>query len=1833
LIGNGLKLRTNNSIIRGLAINRVLHFAIDVSHGSMGNRIVGNFLGTDSTGTRSFLDLYQHIVDGIFVTADNPGPTNDNFGIQHLAVRVGVGANNNVIGGSRPVDRNILSGLEAGVSINVGFNNRVQGNLIGVAADGSSPLPNLVGILEYYHNRTVPTEPNLDTTVIGGILPGEGNVIAHNWRYGVENRSGKHVNAVTHSIIRGNSFFNNGPLHEHITRLYGDTHLNGRTRYGPAIAFVQSTGIRDYNWPVNLPLDTDGTQNHPVLHSVATSFRSSVIEGTLESEPGSAFSIDIYTSPANDDLRFEEGKTYLGTTLATTNSEGDASFSFSMDQQLAPGQLITATATGRYSSMFSTRFMVGDILASPFIVNTTDDIDNGICDLSHCSLREAIHAANNHPGKDQIHFAIDNGPQTIAVSLARELPPVLEPVVIDGTTQPGFSISPIIELTGDDGDEATPSPLYGLRFYGGDSTIRGLVINGFDNGIFAPFSWGLRRANADGFFSHPGAYQIEGNYIGLNLAGDTAVPNEDAGIYLYTSDNIIGGTTPEQRNIISGNDFGIKINPKDARGEIPTGGGSQILGNYIGTDPSGNLAIGNRAGITFEALGNVTADIGFVGHVIGGVESGAGNLISGNQVGINMLAGTGHSIQGNFIGTNADGTSALGNSYAGIGLNYGDTKSGSGDVLIGGADTAARNIISASNTGVAVRTSPNNDIHVQIQGNYIGTDVTGTLGLANFYGIQLQGNGHVVGGAAPGEGNLISANKFGIWIARDNHQILGNLMGTTADGLGALGDDEGSPGTGILCYNRSAPSGITIGGTEPGSGNVIANFSGDGISCESGSGITILGNSIHSNGEHGIDLGADGLVPANDPGDDDVGVNNLQNYPDISTANLAAGAITVSGSLSSMPETTYRVEFFSNRVVDDTETDPGYGEGEHFLGAASVTTDGTGNGTFSVNFQAQPGQFISATATDPDGNTSEFARTVAITGTTNAPPIAQGDNVVTPQATPITIDILANDEDPDGDLDPAKVVITSDPSNGTTEVNLSTGAVIYTPTSLFSGDDSFNYTVQDTLGAVSNIATVSVTVLPPSNSPPIANAGVDTTGVVGNTIQLDGSDSSDPDNDALTFSWSLTQQPEGSAANLSNPATSTPSLVPDKRGDYTAQLIVNDSVVNSPPDTVLIQVLNTPPVADAGPDQTVLTGDAPILDGSGSSDADSDQLSYVWTLISKPAGSAASLSNTTAINPTLAIDIKGTYVARLVVNDGFANSAPDTVTLSTGNTPPVADAGPDQDGLVDELITLDGSGSSDVDGDALTYSWLLLSAPSESTATLSAASDISPTITVDLKGAYVVELTVNDGSIDSPADTLVISIANTAPLADAGSDQLVAPGDTATLDGSGSTDADGDALTYLWTITAQPAGSVATLSDLNAVMPTIFVDELGVYTIKLVVNDSVTDSTPDEVDLRSVNVAPVADAGPDQSVVVGQSVQLDGSSSSDADGDALTYSWSIIDRPEGSVVTLSDASSAMPTLDIDVFGTYTLQLAVNDGIEDSEPDTVLLNVVNTLPVADAGSDQSVFVGETVVLDGSGSSDADGNPLTFSWSLTQKPATSLSVLMDETTVSPIIVIDEQGIYVIQLIINDGIEDSLPDTVLLNVGNIRPVADAGADQEVTAPTTVTLDGSGSSDADKDPLTYNWSIINAPDGSTSVFPNPGVVDPKLDIDLEGNYILQLIVNDGTIDSDTDNVIVNATQSTQDADGDGVLDDHDICENTVIPESIVPSKRLGINRWALIDNDNIFDTTPPKGVGPDAYFTTDDTHGCSCEQIIERRQLGKGHTAFGCSLGVMRTWVAGGL
>ncbi|MFO7287793.1 MAG: PKD domain-containing protein, partial [Gammaproteobacteria bacterium] len=369
---------------------------------------------------------------------------------------------------------------------------------------------------------------------------------------------------------------------------------------------------------------------------------------------------------------------------------------------------------------------------------------------------------------------------------------------------------------------------------------------------------------------------------------------------------------------------------------------------------------------------------------------------------------------------------------------------------------------------------------------------------------------------------------------------------------------------------------------------------------------------------------------------------------------------------------------------------------------------------------------------------------------------------------------------------------------------------------------------------------------PPANRAPIAEAGADVAASLGETVELDGSGSRDPDGDALSYTWRIVARPSGSETSLEGSDTPNPKLVIDVPGTYTIELVVSDGKTSSAPDTVRVLTENTAPVANAGLDRTAVVGETVELDGSGSTDVDGDRLTYRWTL-APPAGSAATLSDPTAVRPTFTIDVPGAYVATLIVNDGTDDSAPDTVTIQTRNSAPHADAGPDQTIAVGALVELDGSASSDPDGDPLTFDWTLTSRPSGSSASLSNANTVKPSFVADRPGEYVATLVVSDGEFDSEPDTVKVSTTNSAPVANAGSDLTATVGDTVELDGSASTDADGDELTYLWSIVSRPDGSTAELVGETLVNPTLEVDVAGLYVVQLIVSDRALSSDPDTV--------------------------------------------------------------------------------------------------------------------------------------------------------------------------------------------------------------------------------------------------------------------------------------------------------------------------------------------------------------------------------------------------
>jgi hypothetical protein len=294
-----------------------------------------------------------------------------------------------------------------------------------------------------------------------------------------------------------------------------------------------------------------------------------------------------------------------------------------------------------------------------------------------------------------------------------------------------------------------------------------------------------------------------------------------------------------------------------------------------------------------------------------------------------------------------------------------------------------------------------------------------------------------------------------------------------------------------------------------------------------------------------------------------------------------------------------------------------------------------------------------------------------------------------------------------------------------------------------------------------------------------------------------------------------------------------------------------------------------------------------------------------------------------------------------------------------------------------------------------------------------------------------------------------------------------------------------------------------------------------------VVNDGKVDSTlvPVTVVASNANSAPVANAGVAQSVVAGAVVTLDGTGSTDANNDPITYKWSWGTRPTGSTAALSSDTTAKPTFTASTAGTYVLTLIVNDGKSNSDVAavTVTASAANAAPVANAGTNQNVTVPVTVTLDGSASSDANRDAITYLWTLVSKPTSSTAALSSTTSAKPTFSADIAGVYVASLVVNDGALSSpvTTTTITAAVANSAPVANAGVAQNVTTASAVTLTGAGSTDANSDTLTYIWSFASKPTGSTATLSSTSVVSPTFTADLAGTYVVNLLVNDGKVNS----------------------------------------------------------------------------------------------------------------
>jgi hypothetical protein len=702
--------------------------------------------------------------------------------------------------------------------------------------------------------------------------------------------------------------------------------------------------------------------------------------------------------------------------------------------------------------------------APPLVVTKTND------DGSTGTLRWAIGQANSAAGEDEIDFAIP-GAGVHTLQPTSPLPALTGPVIINGGTQPGYAGVPLIELNGASGGGSN-----GLTLLGGDSIVLGLVINGWsghgielgglggdtvrgcrigtnaagtaavpnqgagiyangvgDNGIGGSDSTDGNLISGNGhrgveLYGPGGDTYVTGNLIGTNLAGSAAIANVLGGVGVFDSaQNLIGGTAPAGRNLISGNGSGA---PDSGDGVAIAGAGSSgnlVTGNYIGTNLAGSSALPNtRNGVIVSV--STTGTVAASGNTIGGTAAGARNVISGNQAnGVAIVGqgggGTGNVVQGNYIGTDALGNVDLGNGTSGVTITRGlpgePTPSGN---TIGGATPAARNVISGNNvdgvTIVGQSTSGN-----LVQGNFIGTDATGIFDLGNSRsGVRLTtsspalpdtASNNTIGGASAGAGNVISGNDasgvavIGNATGGSGNKIVGNLIGLSADRSVALGNGIDGVVISTVAFSGVA-TGNTVGGASGAEGNVIGGNSGAGVKLEgngttantvegnsigvtetgsavpNGTGVqvtapsnTVTDNAIQGNTANGVTISsatgdrvlANAIDANGGLGIDLVSANNAQAAPVVSQA-WSSTATYVAGTLTAAPSTVYRIDLFGSPSCDGS----GAGEGRTPLANLSLQTAANGVAALQTVVTALPlGSVVTATATDPVGNTSEFS--------------------------------------------------------------------------------------------------------------------------------------------------------------------------------------------------------------------------------------------------------------------------------------------------------------------------------------------------------------------------------------------------------------------------------------------------------------------------------------------------------------------------------------------------------------------------------------------------------------------------------------------------------------------------------------------------------------------------------------------------------------------------------------------------------------------------------------------------------------------------------------------
>jgi CSLREA domain-containing protein len=985
------------NLISGNTDNGVL-----ASNSTTGTLIQGNMIGTNAAGTATLANGSS----GVLITS---------------------GANNNTIGGAMAGARNVISGNgQEGVRMG-GSGNVVQGNFIGTNATGTGPLANgTIGVFRLGSGTGAVIGGTAGTTP-GGPCTGACNLISGNGSRGVVIQDPTNSGTIIQGNYIGTDVTGLSAIPNTTT---GINLLNGTQSNTIGGTTPAARNVISGNLATGVYIESGTTSNNVVQGNfIGINAAGSLalgngnqgvrmVAGTTNNTIGgtTAGAGNVISGNGNDGVEITgAGVTgnivagnYIGINAAGTAPVGNAVF----------GVSITAGATGNTIG--------GTVAAARNVISGNGQF--GII------MAGATTSGNQIQGNYIGTNAAGNG----------ALPNVQHGITVRG----GATNNTIGGTAAGAGNVISGNTVYGIEINGssggaGSTTVQGnfigtdasgtadlgngnngiYIVAGSMNNLVGGTVAGARNIisgnNGTGVaLDTSNSNTIQGNYIGIDVNGTADLGNTVSGIHATQSaSTVIGGTTALARNVVSGNDAaGILLQFTGTTGTL-------VQGNYIGTNATGTAALPNAVfGVNI---------VNAPGNTIGGLAVGAGNVISGNTqsgVYVQNTAGNTTLIQGNIVGLAANGTTPLPNG-GGVPGRAGIVLEDSG-AIIGGTTATARNVISSNVNGIVTSTSGSNH-GITIQGNYIGTDVTGLVNRGNgTAGVDIGNSpGTVVGGMAAGAGNVIGGSgSIGVFVTfnGNNVAIQGNKIGVGADGTTAIPNNTGVQlGTGIVGTTNAA-----VGGTTSAAGNTIAFNATDGVVVvgATSTGNTIQGNAIYSNGELGIDLGNDG-VTSNDPGDGDASSNRLQNFPVLTSATDGAGS-TINGTLDSTSGAAYRLEFFSNTSCDGS----GHGEGQTFLGTSTLAAPGF----FSLTVPDIPaltvGQFVTATATNTTTNdTSEFSPCVAVTaggGPVNQPPTVTGQPpapLMVNEGSPVTFTFTTTD--PDG-VNPPSVTVNSAPVPG-----------------------------------------------------------------------------------------------------------------------------------------------------------------------------------------------------------------------------------------------------------------------------------------------------------------------------------------------------------------------------------------------------------------------------------------------------------------------------------------------------------------------------------------------------------------------------------------------------------------------------------------------------------------------------------------------------------------------------------------------------------------------------------------------------------------------------------